>query len=760
MLNPLDLVGVCTAMLCIALPPFAACWAAKLPLHTSCVLRVVYVVSPLVGLLFELSAGLRSLPFGSFRRSGLWAVCSLALALPLCGVIRLWRKSHPNTPNGHNRSRERCTRRGCAKALVVALHALTLAALLAAWFVAENFGDLSPEQALWHIQQLAADTKEAARPNGVRSTPKGLHTEDTPGDLAEPDEITRNLIAGFLRLYAALGSLCAAVHLAALRFLRNPPSGGLWAFGPLCFAAFRLWRRLHLGVVLGSLGPQGACGADFVAAHYVVPPSGDLLWPKGATKRNLILVVAEALENTLADRESGGVLDANAIPFLSQIALEGKYTLPSGNIHEPSSACVPRNSDERVGYNCTQSVLGDHLPVVHFSATPGRLGGATQLGSTSWSIAALWAMLSGLPLRQYSRNTREEIAKNEVPKGQGFVPGARTMLELLLEAGYDARAITGCRGAFAGNDRLFRTHGVQKIADRAAMGYRQLIESPDPLLRKHTTCWGVHDYVLFDYALDAIANASRDANGRPFAAMMFTVDTHSPAGHPCRLCPRPEDQKAKAPIGDNFARQIRTFRCLDNQLRWFLGNLTHRLPASVLRNTTIAIVGDHYITSKAPAELWDAHRASRRGVYNAIINPAPEVLKGLSPHRVFSQLDMFPTILASLGGSPGKALGLGANLFAHSPQRKTLLESLGTQATNNALASDSEFLVRVATGLPPEEDTRCSRADGHRPEGGVRVTANATWVPMEKATATHKGMRKHYRTKAPKGFFSKKRSYI
>ena len=737
MLNPLDLFGVCTAFLCIALPPFAACWAAKLPLHTSCVLRVAYVVSPLVGLLFELSAGLRSLPFGSFRRSCVWAVCSLALALPLCGAFRLWRSSHPyasNAPNGLSCKLVQNPERGCAKALVVALHALTLAALLAAWFVAENFGDLSPEQALWHIQQLAADT------------PKGHEwlAEDTPGDLAEPDEVTRNLIAGFLRLYAALGSLCAAVHLAALRFLRNPPSGGLWAFGPLCFAAFRLWRRLHLGVILTSLlgySPAG-CGADFVAAHYVVPPSGDLLWPKGATKRNLILVVAEALENTLADRESGGVLDANAIPFLSQIALEGRYTLPSG----------------------------DHLPVVHFSATPGRLGGATQLGSTSWSIAALWAMLSGLPLRQYSRNTREEIAKNKVPKGQGFVPGARTMLELLLEAGYDARTIGGFNYAFAGNDRLFRTHGVHKIADRAAMGYKRLIESPDPRLREHTTCWGVHDYVLFDYALDAIANASRDANGGPFAAMVITVDTHSPAGHPCRLCPKHESVYSPEGGPASFARQIRTFRCLDNQLRWFLGNLTHRLPASVLRNTTIAIVGDHYITSKAPAELWDAQGAGRRGVYNAIINPEPEArmgLGGLSPNRVFSQLDMFPTILASLGGSPGPSLGLGANLFAHSPQRKTLLESLGTQATNNALASDSEFLVRVATGLPPEEDQRCSRADGQGPEGGVRVTANATWMPRAKATTNTDRCKTPTEKQTPmgdivrkpqRGKFSKKRS--
>lgn len=76
-----------------------------------------------------------------------------------------------------------------------------------------------------------------------------------------------------------------------------------------------------------------------------------------------------------------------------------------------------------------------------------------------------------------------------------------------------------------------------------------------------------------------------------------------------------------------------------------------------------------------------------RTVYNAFINSPIEPLH--SKNRVFTTLDMYPTILASIGVEiEGNRLGIGTNLFSN---RKTLAEELGIKHFDIELAKNSKF---------------------------------------------------------------------
>jgi phosphoglycerol transferase len=56
---------------------------------------------------------------------------------------------------------------------------------------------------------------------------------------------------------------------------------------------------------------------------------------------------------------------------------------------------------------------------------------------------------------------------------------------------------------------------------------------------------------------------------------------------------------------------------------------------------------------------------------------------------MFSQYDMYPTILASIGANiPGNKLGFGINLFS---EEKTLIEELGIDVFDKELLKSSSY---------------------------------------------------------------------
>ena len=85
--------------------------------------------------------------------------------------------------------------------------------------------------------------------------------------------------------------------------------------------------------------------------------------------------------------------------------------------------------------------------------------------------------------------------------------------------------------------------------------------------------------------------------------------------------------------------------------------------------------------------FFDGHNEELRKRYFLIINPEVETIN--YKNRLFTSLDTYPTILASLGADiEGDKLGLGVNLFS---MKKTLSEKFGFEYVNDEITKKSTF---------------------------------------------------------------------
>ena len=96
------------------------------------------------------------------------------------------------------------------------------------------------------------------------------------------------------------------------------------------------------------------------------------------------------------------------------------------------------------------------------------------------------------------------------------------------------------------------------------------------------------------------------------------------------------------------------------------------------------IVGDHLSMQN---DFFIDRGAFKRYVYSCIINPRKKV--GNFSNRVFTALDIYPTVLYSIGADvKGDKLGLGVNLFS---DKKTLAEEYGLRYLDLKLQDKSFF---------------------------------------------------------------------
>ena len=174
------------------------------------------------------------------------------------------------------------------------------------------------------------------------------------------------------------------------------------------FAAFRKKKRYYivmagaivLSVSVGALSVRGAWQdldvgnyvadrgtySTFIDDNYVSPSDVELTFPQ--EKRNLIYIFLESMETTYADTQSGGAFDRNVIPELTQIAQE--------------------NED--------------------FSGETADLNGGYSMPGTTWTIGAMFAQTSGLPLSV-------SIDGNSMDTQTSFFAGAVTLGDILESQG-------------------------------------------------------------------------------------------------------------------------------------------------------------------------------------------------------------------------------------------------------------------------------------------------------------------------------------
>ena len=218
--------------------------------------------------------------------------------------------------------------------------------------------------------------------------------------------------------------------------------------------------------------------SDFIQEHYVDPDDIDLVFPE--TKRNLIYIFLESMENTFTDPESCDTIAANYIPNLTALANEN----------------------------------------VSFSHGTG-MGGAQSLEGTTWTAAAMVAQTSGITVKV-------PLAGGDYGEEEYYMPGVTAIGDILEAEGYRQVLLLGSKGAFANRDTYFSDHGNYEMVDLVSL------QQDGRLPADYYEWWGYEDEKLFAYAKEELTRLSE--TGDPFNFTMLTADTHFPDGYVCRLC--------------------------------------------------------------------------------------------------------------------------------------------------------------------------------------------------------------------------------
>lgn len=287
-----------------------------------------------------------------------------------------------------------------------------------------------------------------------------------------------------------------------------------------------------------------------------------------------------------------------------------------------------------------------------------KVGGALSIYGTTWTVAAMVSTTSGLPLKI-------PVNGNEYTSSSNFLAGAYTLGDILKEEGYNQKLMFGSDADFGGRKNYYITHGNYEISDvNTAIEEGKMLDS-------QKVWWGYDDTHLFRWAKEEITSMA--SSDKPFSISLLTANTHFPDGY----VESEAEQKYETQYENVYAYSSKQ---VDEFVKWIQQQ-------DFYPNTTLVILGDHL--SMQPDGYFEKHTYNgyTQTIYNAFINPAIEPVN--SKNRIFTSLDMYPTILASIGVKiNGDRLGLGTNLFSG---RKTLEEELGFDYVDKELAKNSKF---------------------------------------------------------------------
>lgn len=363
--------------------------------------------------------------------------------------------------------------------------------------------------------------------------------------------------------------------------------------------------------------------SELIKNEYISPKDTEITFP--AQKRNLIWIYMESAESSSQDKRNGGFFDVNVIPELTQLA------------------------NDNVSFS--QSDL---------------IEGAAVAPACGWTIAGLVAETSGLPLKLFAYD--DSSTDNSMNKYASFMPGAISLGDILETQGYRNYFMAGSDFEFGGRLNYFIQHGNYEIFD-----YYSAIEE-GKISADYHVWWGFEDAKLYSYAKEKLLELAQEEE--PFNFSLLTVDTHHQDGYLCELCPDTYND-----------RYSNVWACASSQVDEFVKWIQQQ---DFYKNTTIVISGDHCsMDTDFYGDLaYDKHHgATKRKVYNAIINPAVQPIQ--QKNRKFTTLDLFPTVLASMGATmEGNRLGLGTNLFS---EEQTLSEKYGYDKLFEELNKKSAF---------------------------------------------------------------------
>ena len=382
----------------------------------------------------------------------------------------------------------------------------------------------------------------------------------------------------------------------------------------LIFGSVYMYTNLSLGKLIKQLTDSN----NFIETHYVSP--NDVVIENTLSKpRNVIHLYLESMETTYLDKANGGYFDYNLMPELTKIAQEES--------------------------------------TIVFSNDNKKIGGATQIFGSSWSIAGMVNASSGVPLKI-------PMGGNDYGKTGDFLPGLVNIYDILQYYGYNQMVMIGADAKFGGFDALFKDHGNFEIFDVYKARQDGYIPSD------YNVNWGFEDKKLFSFAKEQITRLSQE--DKLFNFVFETADTHFPDGYVEPEDPRPYDEPYANAIYNSDRRAAEFIRWCQKQ-SWY-------------KNTTIVVHGDHLSMDTKFFKNMDPNYS--RKTFNMIINSANQNQENIK-NRTYAVLDYMPTILSAMGYSiEGDRLGLGTNLFSG---EKTLLEKYGFKELDNYLTAPSRI---------------------------------------------------------------------
>lgn len=392
-------------------------------------------------------------------------------------------------------------------------------------------------------------------------------------------------------------------------------------FSPLmiAFTIYFVWSSLQFTDYVEAQNTY----SSFIDTNYVSPSDVQITFPK--EKRNLIHIYLESMETTYSDPKNGGQFEENLIPELTKIA----------QTYED------------------------------FSGSEKKINGAITLPGSTWTMGALFAQTSGLPLFL-------PIDGNAMGSQSSFLPNLITMGDVLEEAGYQQSFLIGSQAEFGGRKLYFTDHGNYRIWD-----YNYFVTSND-IPSDYFVWWGFEDRYLIEFAKEKLTWLSTQSE--PFNLTMLTVDTHYEDGYVCSDC--------KSDIENNPYANV--MRCSSSKIAELVSWIQKQ---DFYENTTIVLTGDHLTMDSDFCSNISADY--QRKVYTAYINAPIET--DSSGYREYSTYDIFPTTLASLGVKiEGNRLGLGTNLFSNTP---TLCEEFGTSYINRELRKKSKLMDELTSDI-------------------------------------------------------------
>lgn len=204
---------------------------------------------------------------------------------------------------------------------------------------------------------------------------------------------------------------------------------------------------------------------DFFAEHYQVPPVHGITFDK---KKNLVIVLAESMENSFSDSRLG----TSYTPHLDSFRRKSSY--------HP---------------NQVQSLAG-------------------------WTIGAITAWHFGIPLKLLiNGNTYSSKFGHKT-----FLPNALSIFDILAENGYKQVLLMGTNKKFSGMDNLHK-HGQFTIKDYS---YWEKSGYDRDKYKEIAGKWGYNDAFVLSRAAEEYQRLSEKE--QPFVLIIETIDTHAPNG--------------------------------------------------------------------------------------------------------------------------------------------------------------------------------------------------------------------------------------